>query len=83
MDLRNDEAGSGGSIAFARAPFGAIFELITYSNPLRYEEKRPLRRWKPPSPIARARPKSLTHAHRQRRRPPPLRSVTCRTIYDT
>lgn len=49
-DLRNDEAGAGGRVAFVRAPFGAIFELITYPAPLRYEEKTALRRWKPPLP---------------------------------
>lgn len=48
-DLRNDEAGPGGRVAFVRAPFGAIFELITYPYPLRYEEKTLLRRWKPPA----------------------------------
>lgn len=47
-DLRNDESGPGGRVAFVRAPFGAIFELITYPNPLRYESNTSLRRWKPP-----------------------------------
>jgi catechol 2,3-dioxygenase-like lactoylglutathione lyase family enzyme len=47
-DLRNDESGPGGRVAFVRAPFGGIIELITYPNPLRYEAKTRLRRWKPP-----------------------------------
>ncbi|WP_380940211.1 hypothetical protein [Sphingomonas floccifaciens] len=45
----NDEAGPGGRVAFVRAPFGPIFELITYPNPLAYEAKTQLRRWRPPA----------------------------------
>ena len=48
-DLRNDEAGAGARVAFVRAPFGAIFELITYPAPLLYEQKTAFRRWKPPA----------------------------------
>jgi catechol 2,3-dioxygenase-like lactoylglutathione lyase family enzyme len=46
--LRGDESGPGGRVSFVRAPFGAIFEFVTYPNPLRYEAKTALRRWKPP-----------------------------------
>ena len=48
-DLMNDEAEPGARVAFVRAPFGAIIELIIYPAPLLYEAKTTLRRWKPPA----------------------------------
>lgn len=47
-DLPAKESGSGNRFCYARAPFGALVEFITYPSPLPYEAGTALRRWKPP-----------------------------------
>ena len=42
------ERGEGNRFCYARAPFGALVEFITYPSPQPYEAETPLRRWKPP-----------------------------------
>lgn len=48
-DLIRAESGPGNRFCFIRAPFGAVFELISFPSPQPYEATTNLRRWKPPS----------------------------------
>lgn len=47
-ELPPKERGPGNRFCYARAPFGALVEFITYPSPQPYEAETPLRRWKPP-----------------------------------
>jgi catechol 2,3-dioxygenase-like lactoylglutathione lyase family enzyme len=42
------EQGTGNRFCYARAPFGALVEFITYPSAQPYEAETRLRRWKPP-----------------------------------
>ncbi|KQQ11971.1 glyoxalase [Methylobacterium sp. Leaf123] len=48
QDMPSSEQGSGNRFCYARAPFGALVEFLTYPSPLPYEAETPLRRWTPP-----------------------------------
>lgn len=48
-DLPGPEAGPRNRFAYCRTPWGSTLELLTYPDPMPYEERTRLRRWRPPA----------------------------------
>jgi len=48
-DLPGGDAGLGNRYVYARTPWGATIELVTYPSSQAYEVRTELRRWRPPS----------------------------------
>src|SRR3712207_3081759 len=47
--LPGPEAGEGNRFIYARTPWGLTVELISYPEPMAYEQRASPRRWRPPA----------------------------------